>query len=199
VGLKTKDVTVIVHLDLSSAPPFTLETSLPKTSKGYLKFKNGKKDGFMISFELDDPDNVYTWGPDPAQALWSTSQAVCPTTPGQWDQFTAQAINDGGMTLEVLNKNETVQDFGYTLRVTKDNGANYVDLDPIGSNQNGNLSKSFGVALSATIGGAAVGYLATQFAMPAATSMATLTGAIVGAVLGFGLYSVIQNSRGQPA
>jgi outer membrane lipoprotein SlyB len=55
------------------------------------------------------------------------------------------------------------------------------------------------VALSATIGGAAVGYLATQFAMPAATSMATLTGAIVGAVLGFGLYSVIQNSRGQPA
>ena len=199
-NLKTKDVSVIVHLDLSSSPPFTLETSLPKTSKGYLKFKNGKKDGFLISFQLDDPDNLYSWGSDPAQALWSTSQAVCPTAAGQWDQFTAQAITDGGMTLQVLNKNETEQDFGYTLRITRDGGENYVDLDPIGSNQNGNTRAGFGGGgLASAIVGAGVGYLAVQAGAPAMTAMSALLGAALGGLIGFGLYRVFQGMRRQPA
>jgi len=196
-NLKTKDVTVTVHLDLSSTPPFTLETSLPKTGKGNLKFKGGKKDGFLISFELDDPDNVYTWGPDPAQALWSTSQAVCPTEAGQWDQFTSQGITNGGMTLQVLNRNETVQDFGYTLRVTRDNGATYVDLDPIGTNQNSNLKSGIGGGTAAaTIIGGVAGYAVAQFALPAATTMSALTGAVIGAVIGFGLYQLSQSFGG---
>lgn len=202
-NLKTKDVTVTVHLDLSSTPPFTLETSLPKTSKGNLKFKEGKKDGFMISFELDDPDNVYSWGNDPAQALWSTSQAVCPTSPGQWDQFTTQGtqgITNGGMTLNVHNKNDTAQDFGYTLRVTRDGGANYVDLDPIGTNENSNLKAGLGgVTAAATLVGAAAGYAVAQFALPAATATATLTGTVIGAVIGFGLSLLTQGFGGQAA
>ena len=200
-NLKTKDVTVTVHLDLSSTPPFTFDTSLPKTGKGHLKFQNGKQDGFLISFVLDDPTNVYTWGPDPAQALWSTAQAVCPTAAGQWDQFTSQAITNGGMTLQVLNKNETVQDFGYTLRVTSDGGATYVDLDPIGSNQNSNSRTGIGGGgtVAATIVGGVVGYLATSVAMPTATTMSAAIGAVVGAVVGFGLYRVFQGMSGQPA
>jgi len=199
-NLKTTDVTVIVHLDLSSTPPFTLETSLPKTGQGYLKFEKGKKDGFMISFELDDPDNVYTWGSDPTKALWSTSQATCPTASGQWGQFTAQEITNGGMTLKVLNKNETKQDFGYTLRVTRDNGANYVGLDPIGSNQNGNTRGGIGGGeiASAVVGGI-VGYLAVTLAMPTMTTMSAGIGALVGAVVGFGLYRAFQGMSGQPA
>jgi hypothetical protein len=197
VGLKTKNVTVTVHLDLSSTPPFTLETSLPKTNKGNLKFKGGKKDGFLINFELDDPDNVYTWGSDPAQALWSTSQATCPTEAGQWDQFTSQGITDSGMTLQVLNRNETSQDFGYTLRITRDNGANYVALDPIGTNQNSNLKSGVGTGTAAaTILGAAAGFAVAQFALPAATTVSAVTGALIGAVIGFGLYYLSQSFGG---
>ena len=202
-NLKTRDVSVTVNLDLSSTPPFTLDTSLPKTNKGNLKFKGGKKDGFLISFELNDPFNVYTWGPDPAQALWSTSQAVCPDGPGQWDQFTTQGtdgITNGGMTLQVWNKNETEQDFGYTLRVTRDGGANYVDLDPIGTNENSNLKAGIGGGtLASAVVGAGVGYLATQLAMPAATAMSAVIGAVIGAIVGFGLFQVSQNMRGQIA
>ena len=202
-NLKTKNVTVTVHLDLSSTPPFTLETSLPKTKKGHLKFQNGKKDGFLIDFELDDPDNVYTWGTDPARALWSTSQAVCPTAAGQWDQFTTQGtdgITNGGMTLQVLNRNETVQDFGYTLRVTRDNGANYVNLDPIGSNQNSNSRTGIGGGtVAATIGGAIIGYLAVQTMMPQMTTMSRAIGAVVGAVIGSGLAYLVQGLGAQAA
>ena len=191
MGNTTKDVSVTVHLDLNHSPPFTFETSLPMSGKNHLKFSKGKADGFLISYTLDDPGNTYTFGSDLNQALWSTSEAVCPTSPGQWDQFTAQEITNGGMTLVVHNANRDKQDFGYTLRITSDGGNSYMELDPIGTNDNSNLKRTFGVAVGAAVAGAAVGYLATQFAMPAATSMAALTGAVIGAVVGFGIYSLM--------
>ena len=42
-----------------------------------------------------------------------------------------------GRTLIVRNKNKDVEDFAYTLRVA--NGANWLDLDPGGKNQNGGI------------------------------------------------------------
>ena len=199
MALKTTKVDVTVVLDVNNDPKFYFQTSQPMTGKDHLKFKKGKQDGFLINFNLQDPNNVYSFGRSLNEALYSQSQASCPTTSGQWDQFKAYAIVNGGMTLQVHNKNQTMQDFGYTLRVTRDAGANYLDLDPIGTNENSNLKISIPVATASTVIGATAGYLATQISMPTATTMAALTGAVIGAVVGFGLYYAFQGLGAQAA
>jgi hypothetical protein len=197
--LKCKDVSVNVVLDLNHDPEFYFQTSLPMKGSDHLKFHKGKKDGFLISFNLQDPDNVYSFGNNLSEALYSHSQASCPTGPGQWAEFTAQEITNGGMTLVVHNANSTVQDFGYTLRITRDGGATYKELDPIGTNSNSNLRISTGAAATYTAVGGAIGYAATQLSMSNVTTATALMGALVGAVIGLSAYLVTQNLGRQAA
>lgn len=199
-NLKAKKVTVIVNLEVGNSPPFTFDTTLPR-KKGSGKnddnliFKKGDPDGFLIRYELVDPFNVYSFGTDKEEALYSTDQPICPKSKGQWDQFKALCIEDNGMTLVVHNKNLTDTAFGYTLRVTKDGGANYLALDPIGTNENGNLKSRTVTAVALTVAGGVVGGLVAQTTMTAATTVSVLTGAVVGALIGLGLAFVIGNSR----
>jgi hypothetical protein len=75
------------------------------------------------------------------EGLWSRRGAGCPPKDydKQWGEFSTVRVADNGMTLVVRNLNETQTPFGYTLRVTNDDGAHYLALDPGGDNQNGNF------------------------------------------------------------
>ena len=99
--LNAKKVSVTVDLDVNSTPPFSFQTSLPTkgNNKNHLIFGKGKKDGFVIRFELSDPDNVYTFGSDKEQALYSTSQSVCPSNPGSGTSFTSYVLRTTGKLL----------------------------------------------------------------------------------------------------
>jgi hypothetical protein len=201
---KCKDVDVTVHLDLKHEPPFYFETDLPKKSgKGdHLIFKKGGPDGFMINFHLDDPDNVYSFGNDLQEALYSTDQPVCPgpDEPCHWDQFQATEIKDNGMTLVVWNKNDPKNgdpmDFGYALRVIKPGDKKYLHLDPIGTNGNSNSSGG-GIVIAAAVFvvGAAIGAIAAKAAMPLATQVSVMAAALVVGVLAVAIYLLSSSGR----
>ena len=199
-----KDVTVTVHLDLQREPKFYFTTNdLPLTPPTHLFFKNGKKNGFKINFDLDDPDNIYSFGNDKDKALYSTEESRCPQEAGQWDDFKVHKITNGGMRLVVHNKNKPKngdeQDFGYTLRITKD-GTNYMDLDPIGTNQNNNsINVAYSAALTFAVGGAAIGGLIAAFAMQNTTQISVLLGAVVGGIIGLGAFFATQGGMQRTA
>ena len=95
------------------------------------------------------------------EALFCHAHTMCPTTKSVWGQFTAIEVLPGGKTLVVHNKNNARNNFAYALRVTKDNGSNYLALDPGGTNWNGSLALNKSTLTVAAIGGAVVGVLAT--------------------------------------
>lgn len=149
---KPWEIDVDVYLN-SVGPPvdFDIRACLPVDANDKLIFNNKGRRGFMISFHLYDNTNNgagsgYVFHNPHKQpnresewALWSRDLPGCPPQNyGQWDEFTSQSVKNQGQTLVVENKNETITEFGYTLRVTNDNGASFVDLDPGGLNQNGN-------------------------------------------------------------
>lgn len=191
--LDAKHAVVQVHLDLKHQPEFYFtSTDLPVKDHTHLFFKNGKKDGFKVDFELVDPDNLYTFGTDKKKALYSTEESRCPHEEGQWEDFKALGIDKSQLVLTVHNKNQPKngyeQDFGYTLRITQD-GVNYKDLDPIGTNQNNNsINVAYSAALTFAAGGAAIGGLVAAFAMQNTTQMSVLMGAVVGAAIGLGAF-----------
>lgn len=198
-GLNAKDVYVTVNLDWTQDPPFSLSTTLKKgNKKNQIIFHGGKKDGFLVHYELDDPQGVWTFGSDKSEALYSTDQPVCPHAKGQWEEFTALAICNKGLTLVVHNKNSRTQDFGYTLRVTKD-GKNYQELDPIGSNQNNNSLVSAMTAAAVFAVGAAVGAVATMAIAPLTSQVTVLATAAAAGLVAVGLYVVSQKRSAVPA
>jgi len=151
-GKPTKAWEAEVDVYLKSVNPlnFELATCLPVDNAGNIVFYNNGRPGFMISFRLfDDTNNgngsgyVFPNPPDPPNqkakwAMWSSQGAGCPAPEcGQWPEFTTVNVKDQGTTLVVHNTNSTQTLFGYTLRVTNDNGATFVDLDPGGNNMNG--------------------------------------------------------------
>lgn len=198
-GLNAKDVYVTVKLEWSQHSPFSFSTTLKKgDKKDQLIFHGGKKDGFLVHYQLDDPDGVWTFGSDTSEALYSTEQPVCPDTKGQWEEFKALGICNKGLTLVVHNKNSCTKDFGYTLRVTKD-GSRYVDLDPIGSNQNNNSRFSAMTAAAVFVAGAAVAAVATMAIAPLTSQATMLAAAAVAGLVAVGLYVVSQNRSAVPA
>jgi len=94
--------------------------------------------------------------------VWSELGAgKCPKPPGKSEVFHAERVLEPERTtLVVLNPNPSPAQgaFGYALRVTKDSGANYLDLDPGGLNQNGPTSRF--TTTGAFVAGAAVGVVA---------------------------------------
>jgi hypothetical protein len=193
---KCKRVDVDVHLQVHDNPQFYFETKWPTKSgkKDHLMFKNGAADGFMVHYNLKDPDNVYSFGNDLQEALYSTDQPVCPgpDEPGQWDQFQAYSFEQNGMTLVVWNKNDPKNgdpmDFGYALRVIKAGDEKYLHLDPIGTNSNSNSKNVALIAAGAFVVGAVLGAIAADVAMPMATTARIATAALIGGVVALGLY-----------
>ena len=122
-------------------------TDLPIGPGNVLYFKNFGYPGFHVHYDLKEhPEYLFPepslFPPNPPnqhlrQALFAQGQSGCPSTMSNWGQFDALDVKNAGRTLVVWNKNQTPQDFGYTLRVTKDRGATYLPLDPCGVNQNG--------------------------------------------------------------
>lgn len=163
-----KGVTVRVILDSpGSNPPFHFEsTDLPIDKNNVIYFANcGKNKGFLIRFTVDDAANQGYRFPTHAngndfldQALWATDTGPCPKAECHWDAvFKAKSVEDGGQTLVVWNKNAVAQNFAYTLRVVS--GANWLNLDPGGTNQNGGLPLFR--ALAANVATGAIVALAT--------------------------------------
>ena len=191
-----RNAAVTVHLDWTKSPPFWFTTNDLKLDPPYhLYFKNGNKDGFKVDFVLDDPTGAYTFGTDSDEALYSSSSTGCPTLKAQWKEFTAFPIKDP-LKLTVHNKNSFATDFGYALRVTND-GINYRDLDPIGTNQNSNGTGFSMVTAVAFFGvGAAVGAFAAKSALPAATPVSVIGFAVLGGAILLGIYALTQRARG---
>lgn len=144
-------VEVDVYLqDVTVDPPrFSLDTYLPldrHDPQQVITFNNcGRKAGFEIKFNLiDETGGGYCFPPqkDRDKALWSRQGPGCPPDDygKQWDEFTVvRVVEPDRLTLIVRNKNQTVTQFGYTLRVTNDD-TNYLSLDPGGNNQNSSLT-----------------------------------------------------------
>jgi hypothetical protein len=123
-------------------PRFYLETYLPKDSEDRIKFKNHDRPGYTIKFNLHDPHGTgYCFPPNSKrdEAVWSQFGNACPTSE-RADVFQVQrVVEPDRTTVVVYNENPEPEqgEFGYTLRVTKDDGLNYLALDPGGINQNG--------------------------------------------------------------
>ena len=162
---KKVHVNVILH-PAGSNPPFHFATTdLPLGPNNVLTFVNSGHPGFHVYYDLDDSQNPGYLFPDSpipdhlGEALYSKPQAGCPNNKGQWGQFKALGVENSGKTLLVHNRNQSIVNFGYTLRVTKDGGASYLPLDPGGVNQNG-PQRNFSLAVVLIVG-AVVGSLLT--------------------------------------
>ena len=139
-----------VYLDHVGPPAvFHIDSSLP-VQDGNLVFYNHHRPGFTINFHLwDNTGGNYVFPNPPAPphneeqwALWASEGEGCPPPCSSWSVFTAQSVKDQGLTLVVRNLNDSVTEFGYTLRVTNDGGDTFVDLDPGGTNMNGSSTRS---------------------------------------------------------
>lgn len=136
------DVEVDVYLEKACPhPQFHIHTYLPVDSKGYILFDNNHRPGFNIRFNLhDETKSGYTFPPQPKvrEACWSQVGTTCPTT-AKWEVFEPRRVENGGATLIVYNQNPSppLGEFKYALRVTKDDGTTYCDLDPGGIDNNG--------------------------------------------------------------
>lgn len=196
-----KDVHVNVILNSEKKGDFEIQpdppNSLPRGTNGELEFENKGHSGFWIYFHLKDPNKLgYTFTTDKKhihEALWSMmGSGACPEEP-VWDVLTPRKVLDEGMTLKVRNPNVApdVGKFGYTLRVTKDGGARYLDLDPGGNNKNGPIAPFVSAAVASTMTGAIVGLAAVMLLDSAAVRPNALLFAIGGALVGLVLGLVI--------
>lgn len=155
---KPWEIDIDVYLE-SVGPPakFYVDTCLPvefrsNDEHAWIKFySSDRSDGFKLNFRLYDNTGAadpYVFPNPPGHpnqrsdaskwALWSSEGAGCPPVADQWEEFTAESVGDQGTTLVVRNLNTYETDFGYTLRVTNDGGKTFVNLDPGGTNYNGN-------------------------------------------------------------
>jgi hypothetical protein len=138
------DVQVDVHLKKACPnPQFEIYTSLP-VQNGNIMFENNHRPGFNIEFNLyDETGNNYVFPPQSKvkEACWSKVGTACPTSE-VWEVFDPKRVTNAGSTLEVYNDNPSpsLGAFKYTLRVTKDGGTTYCELDPGGGDMNGSRS-----------------------------------------------------------
>lgn len=153
----TKEAKVI-KLDFIAKSGGAYEIKENGTSKSSLVFNkdndyiNGKKmtkqDYYLIEFNLIDQTGLNLgFAPNPIHALWvqfgtASNPPPCPTSACYSDEFFAVCVDQGGKKLTVRNEDSNVADFSFTLRLLPvgadpKNQANYVDYDPVGSNQNG--------------------------------------------------------------
>ena len=198
-----KDVTVTVKLHPpGSAEPFHfVQQELPTNGDNVLVFENSDKTyGFRIHYVLDDSENPGYRFPQRQtggghqhldNAMWvmpSDDLNACPNTACHWSEFKADKVMDDGMRLVVMNKNQSVQNFVYTLRVEKD--GDYLNLDPGGVNKNSN-EPYYTSYTSYAVAGAGAALATTLIAssnmmqdVTIGAIVAVVVGAIVGVVIG---------------
>ena len=140
VGKHPWECEVDVYLQPEGSNPlFYVETCLEMDGDDRIIFRNRRRPGFIIKFRLHDELRAgYRFPEDPRQAVWSHVGHDCPEE-AVWGVFRPFAVEDGGLTLKVYNENPKprIGHFQYTLRVRNGAGV-FVDLDPGGTNQNGN-------------------------------------------------------------
>lgn len=212
-----KKVKVEVHIvrDGSKDPPydFWLDTKDHKVGKSKgdkLTFDNeGKYDGFDLDFELVDEtgegflfmDQGYDANgkQDPnLSPMWVKKVASlsdpCPDHEF-WDQFETTEVSKDNDTLHVHNKNEHKQLFKFALMFSRTpHQAPYeIMYDPGGDNENGPKPMSYAslATIMVTGVGAVAGGAIAVAAMPFATSVSVLAGAIIGGLVAFTIYRLL--------
>ena len=157
------NVSVDVTLNSINPVSFTIDSKdLPKGGNGDLVFKNDGKPGFHISFNFTDATGLgYRFPPNKnkEEAVWSQlGSGVCPQASCS-DVFHAIGVNEPARTtLTVNNPNPSPAQgkFGYTLRVTSDEGKTFLSLDPGGDNMNGSSRHFSTVAILAVVATVAI-------------------------------------------
>jgi hypothetical protein len=146
---KPEDVRVNVTIYSIEPLKFDVEpvsNGIGKGPNGEITFKNDRHPGFNVYFDLVNPPEGYVFPPNKKKkdAVWSALGTDCPEDE-IWDVLKPLRTENNQKTLVVYNANVApmLGVFQYTLRVTKDEGANYVPLDPGGDNMNGPISRSF--------------------------------------------------------
>jgi hypothetical protein len=107
--------------------------------KGSKTFDNDHKPGFILYFDIDDPDGTGCVF-DPNDPLWVdgvSNPPVCPPAQKTWDEFETVDVINEGQTLMVRNKNMTKQKFSFMFRFRRPGCPNVITFDPIGNNENG--------------------------------------------------------------
>lgn len=191
---KEVHVSVVLHKD-GDEPPFHFETTdLPLGPNNVLTFINDEFPGFIIHYDLDDTLNPGFRFPDEkicnnlAEAIYVQARPGCPSGKSKWPQFWPMEVTPNGKTLIVRNENRGQVNFGYTLRVTKNGGGKYLDLDPGGDNKNGPIAPFVSSWIATALTGAIVGLgtivLSSNSFVPATSLTFAIGGAVVGLVVG---------------
>ena len=157
------NVSVDVTLNSINPVSFTIDSKdLPKGSNGDLIFKNDGKPGFHINFNFTDGTGLgYRFPPNKNkdEAVWSqVGSNACPQSASS-DVFHAIGVDEPArLTLTVNNPNPSPAQgkFGYTLRVTNDEGTTYLPLDPGGDNMNGSSRQFSAFAIFAVVATVAI-------------------------------------------
>ena len=121
-----------------------------------LTFSNDHHPGFLVQFDILDPQNTgYKFPDSVADAMWvqaiqSAGPNTCPSVPMYWDGFKGLNVTNSNMSLVVDNPNSAEQLFAFTLRFTKTPHKakpDCVPFDPIGSDKNGPTSRNYAALL----------------------------------------------------
>ena len=149
----------VIKLDFIAKPNGAYEIKENGSPKEKLIFNkndddiNGKKmkkeDYYLIEFTLVDQSGLsLSFAPGLKEVLWvrfgpeSVPPPPCPTEACYSDEFYAVSVDQNGKKLTVHNEDSQKAEFSFTLRFLPEGAdptdpSNYVDYDPVGSNQIG--------------------------------------------------------------
>ena len=159
---KVAEIDVVIISDQPTMKFKLVSKDIPIGPGNHPYFKNCENNGFDVRFNLKDPNNLdYRFPNRDADAIWSEiGNGVCPHS-GVWDIFKNPQVTGNGKFLRVDNENDAEVEFGFTLNVSKDGDPPYKELDPGGTNQNGNAGMNMSKELLLAIGGAVAGSVLT--------------------------------------
>ncbi len=167
-------------------------------NKNHDKMK--KVDFYVITFQIKDfKDSSLRFVNSLDDAMWVQKGAGCPQSPSHLPGVIwVDEVDPNGEWIVVFNMDLIAEDFQFTLNfvdksVINPTQADYVMLDPGGSNQNQGMNgydrSSLRAPIASSIAGALVGLatavLATNSFVASSALIYGVLGAIVGAAIGF--------------
>ncbi len=191
---------VEAHVDVilnqpDTQPAFYFESNdLAVGEDNSLEFENRRHPGFVIHYDIDDTLNPGYRFPEAnvpdhlAEAIYVQVGPRCPQQKSNWPQFWPMEVVSGGKTLKVRNENRGKARFHYTLRLTKDGGQHWLNLDPGGTNKNGPTDDRFsyllGPAVTGVITAIATIVLINNSLIPPNPVLFAIGGAVIGLLVG---------------